>query len=89
MKIKLEYKIAILFIVISTTNVVHSATTVNNQCRLSQTTVSGKFAPKGDLCSGQLLLDENFNDFNRDLWEHEITLGGGGVSKILLQNGTL
>lgn len=51
-----------------------------SQCVPTVTTVSGKSAPTGTLCSGQLLLDENFNEFNTNLWEHEITLGGGGVS---------
>lgn len=51
-----------------------------NSCRVSQTTASGKYAPSGEFCSGQLIFIENFNSLNRDLWEHEITLGGGGVS---------
>lgn len=53
---------------------------IDAQCVRSATTVSGKNAPSGDLCSGQLILNENFDEFDRDLWEHEITLGGGGVS---------
>lgn len=48
-------------------------------CQPSITTVSGSKAPKGPLCKGQLLLDERFTEFDRDLWRHEITLGGGGV----------
>lgn len=53
---------------------------IDAQCVQSPTTVSGRNAPTGNLCSGQLILDENFNQFDRSLWEHEITLGGGGVS---------
>lgn len=49
-------------------------------CRPSITTASGAKAPKGPFCKGQLLLDERFTEFDRDLWRHEITLGGGGVS---------
>lgn len=49
-------------------------------CPRSITRVSGKNVPNGPLCSGQLLLNEEFNYLNKNLWEHEITLGGGGVS---------
>lgn len=49
-------------------------------CRYTPTTVSGTKAPTGRLCKGQLLLNEQFTDFDRKLWQHEITLGGGGVS---------
>ncbi|XP_055318855.1 beta-1,3-glucan-binding protein-like [Sitodiplosis mosellana] len=47
-------------------------------CRYTPTTVSGTKAPTGRICKGQLLLDERFVDFDRDLWKHEVTLGGGG-----------
>lgn len=53
---------------------------IESQCVRSATIVSGTNAPKGNLCSGQLILNENFHEFNNELWEHEITLGGGGVS---------
>lgn len=49
-------------------------------CRYTPTTVSGIKAPTGRICKGQLILNERFTDFDRDLWKHEITLGGGGVS---------
>lgn len=49
-------------------------------CEISETTASGKYAPKGEICSGQLIFEENFDRLDRDLWEHELTLGGGGVS---------
>lgn len=53
------------------------------QCEPSITTVSGTKAPTNKLCSGQLILNENFDTFDRDLWEHEVTLGGGGVSSFI------
>lgn len=49
-------------------------------CQYTPTTVSGTKAPNGRICKGQLLLNEQFKDFDRDLWKHELTLGGGGVS---------
>lgn len=49
-------------------------------CRYTPTKVKGSKAPTGPICKGQLLLDERFTDFDRDLWKHELTLGGGGVS---------
>lgn len=51
-----------------------------NACKYTLTTVSGSKAPTGRICKGQLLLNENFVEFDRDLWKHEVTLGGGGVS---------
>lgn len=68
------------FFVILVTLLSFSVNRIRTQCVQSATTVSGKSAPTGALCSGQLILEENFNEFNRNLWEHEITLGGGGVS---------
>lgn len=51
-------------------------------CRYTPSKVKGSKAPTGPICKGQLLLDERFTDFDRDLWKHENTLGGGGVSVI-------
>lgn len=51
-----------------------------NACRYTPTTVSGTQAPSGRICKDQLLLEETFDSFNTDLWKHEMTLGGGGVS---------
>lgn len=53
------------------------------RCRPARTTVSGTKAPRGSLCRGQLLLNEQFNTFDRNLWHHEVTLGGGGVRFLL------
>lgn len=52
-------------------------------CEYTPTVVKGSKAPRGPICKGQLLLDEQFRDFDRDLWQHEITLSGGGVSVLL------
>lgn len=52
----------------------------SHACTYTPTTVSGTKAPSGRICKGQLLLNERFTDFDRDLWRHELTLGGGGVS---------
>lgn len=46
------------------------------QCVPSLTTVSGPFAPHGPICSGQVLLNEQFDNINTALWQHEIKLGG-------------
>lgn len=70
----------ILVVQIESEQLLANGPTSLNQCIRSVTTTSGKNAPTGDLCSGQLILDENFDDFDRNRWEHEITMGGGGVS---------
>lgn len=49
-------------------------------CTPSITRVSAGDVPLGQLCSGQIVLNEEFNSLDTSLWEHEITLGGGGVS---------
>lgn len=48
--------------------------------KISPTTASGKVAPIGPFCSGQLLFEDNFNELDFDVWQHENTLAGGGVS---------
>lgn len=48
-------------------------------CTPSVTTVSGSHAPSGQICSQQLILNENFDFFDMNLWRHEITMNGGGV----------
>lgn len=49
-------------------------------CNPSVTTVTGTHAPKGQICSGQLILNEEFHQFNHELWKNEIAMGGGGVN---------
>lgn len=46
-------------------------------CVPSPTTVSGTHAPK-EFCSGDLIFEDNFDDFDAKIWEHETTLAGGG-----------
>lgn len=54
------------------------------KCKNSVTTASGSVAPKGPYYPGQLIFEDHFNTFNLDVWKHEISLGGGGVSFYLL-----
>lgn len=49
-------------------------------CAPSITTASGSVAP-GEICSGSLIFEENFDTLNREVWRAEVTLGGGGVSE--------
>lgn len=46
-------------------------------CNPSATTVSGTHAP-GNVCSGQLVFEENFNTLDQSKWRHEVTMSGGG-----------
>lgn len=49
-------------------------------CVPSLTTVSGRYAPTGQICANTLIFNEDFNNFNMDLWMHKVTMDGGGVS---------
>lgn len=49
------------------------------RCAPSVTTVSGPYAPTGQICQQQLVFNENFNSFDMNLWRHEVTMNGGGV----------
>lgn len=58
--------------------------TINANCKsASYTTVSGRFAPKGKICRGHLIFEDNFDEFNLQKWQHELTLAGGGVSDLI------
>lgn len=57
-------------------SVIFLATGCQSKCVPSPTTVSGPFAPKGRICKGKLLFNENFHSLNTDLWNHELRLGG-------------
>lgn len=70
-------------LVIVVIGVISGIDSLRGTCRYTPTKVKGTKAPTGPICKGQLLLDERFTDFDRDLWKHEITLGGGGVSATL------
>lgn len=47
-------------------------------CKPSVTTVSGSAASER-VCSGELIFSENFDTLDKNRWQHEETLGGGGV----------
>lgn len=51
-------------------------------CEPSVTTISGQYIFRGSVCKNQLLLNEEFNSFNQNLWEHEENINGGGVYKL-------
>lgn len=51
-------------------------------CKPSITTASGPYAPLR-ICSGKLILNENFNTLDKQLWQPEVTLGGGGVGILM------
>ncbi|XP_044270616.1 beta-1,3-glucan-binding protein-like [Tribolium madens] len=44
----------------------------------SPTTASGTHAPAGPYCSGDLIFEDEFDEFDLKKWSHENTLGGGG-----------
>lgn len=49
---------------------------LGENCERSITTVNGL----NPVCSGQLIFFEDFNTLNTNVWKHEVTLWGGGVS---------
>jgi beta-glucanase (GH16 family) len=56
---------------------------VFHQCRSqcatpSPTTASGTHAPTGEICSGDLIFEDEFDELDMQKWNHESTLGGGG-----------
>lgn len=50
-----------------------------HNCRPSVTSVSGPLAPRGKILPGQLIFEDNFNNFNLQAWRHSLTLSGKGV----------
>lgn len=52
----------------------------SSNCKTSITTVSGSAALP--VCSGYLIFEENFDQLDKSKWQPEVTLSGGGVSKI-------
>jgi hypothetical protein len=54
------------------------AVAVASPCDISITTASGTKAPS-QICSGALIFNEEFNTFDFQTWNHEITAAGGGV----------
>ncbi|XP_049958309.1 beta-1,3-glucan-binding protein-like [Schistocerca serialis cubense] len=47
------------------------------QCTASQTTASGTKSP-ATICSGDMIFADDFEDFDLSVWQHEITMSGGG-----------
>lgn len=54
------------------------AASLAQQCTPSATTVSGTRAPGGQICSGQLIFEDNFDTLDQGKWRHEVSLSGGG-----------
>lgn len=71
--------LSLYLVIVVVIGVISGIDSQRRTCRYTPTTVKGSKAPTGPICKGQLLLDERFTDFDRELWKHEITLGGGGV----------
>ncbi|XP_029720849.1 beta-1,3-glucan-binding protein [Aedes albopictus] len=57
-------------------------------CKQSPTTASGFKAPKGRICSGQLIFEDNFRRLDRTVWQHENSLGGGGNNEFQWYSGS-
>lgn len=66
---------------------VYSILGANAQCP-SITTVSGSAAPTGQICSGDLIFQDEFDSLDLGKWQIENTLSGGNVS-ICIGNGLL
>lgn len=67
--------------------VVLSAVIFSNaeECKQSITTASGSSAPK-QICSGELIFDENFDSLDKQKWKPLVTFWDGGVSKKLFSS---
>jgi len=52
------------------------ASSAYSQCQPSVTTASGTKAP-AQICSGALIFEDNFNDFDLKTWQHEVNMAGG------------
>ncbi|ENN78827.1 hypothetical protein YQE_04710, partial [Dendroctonus ponderosae] len=51
----------------------------NGDCVPSETIASGHLAKDANsICAGDVVFEENFDQFDLEKWEHEITLSGGG-----------
>lgn len=50
-----------------------------DDCKPSITTASGSSAPQ-QICSGQLIFDEDFDSLNKEIWRPLSTFSDGGVS---------
>lgn len=68
-------------LVVAVTLAVAQAATVNRDCVASQTVASGTHAPS-EICSGDIIFQDEFDSLDFKRWQHEQTLGGGGVSNL-------
>lgn len=50
---------------------------VNGQCLPTITTAGGPQAPS-QICAGQLIFEDTFDNLNTAKWKHDRTLAGGG-----------
>lgn len=58
-------------------SLVSLAVTVYGQCQPSVTTAEGPLAPS-EICSGQLIFEDNFDTFDLNKWTLDRTMWGGG-----------
>jgi beta-glucanase (GH16 family) len=64
-------------IVLKLVSVLFLAISVNSQCRRSVTTVIGTKKPS-QICSGELIFEDNFDELDKSTWKFENNMGGGG-----------
>lgn len=55
----------------------------SEECLPSVTTVSGTHASR-TVCSGELIFADEFEEFDLEKWQHENTLSGSGVSRVIV-----
>lgn len=58
-----------------------SAFSIAGGCTPSITTASGFSAPQ-QICSGNLIFEENFDSLDKNKWKPQVSFWGGGVSVI-------
>lgn len=68
----------LLFLLFVTIAASQAASTGPEKCTATVTTASGTQAPTS-FCSGDIIFQEEFDYLNLKKWQHESTLGGGGV----------
>jgi len=56
---------------------------IKPKCEQTLTTVSGSHRPNNIICSGDLIFEDTFDEFDFQVWQHENTLAGGGVSILI------
>lgn len=71
----------LLFSLLCVASALLSQAASTSKCTESVTTASGTFAPTS-ICSGDIIFQEEFDALNFKKWQHESTLGGGGVRQI-------